>query len=192
VTKFVLVLTALALLTGCAQSNNTAVPPTDHMSQMPSIDASANTEDIMFTQMMIPHHSQAVEMSGFAKTRTTNAEVLALAAKISAAQQPEIDLMSGWLHSWGIHTMPGMHHMDTGTDGMLNDSQIADLKAARGKEFDSFYLTGMLAHHHGAIAMAKDALASGQNSDVQTLARNIVTSQNAEIMQITAMLKQLS
>jgi uncharacterized protein (DUF305 family) len=64
--------------------------------------------------------------------------------------------------------------------------------AARAKEFDSLYLTGMLAHHQGAIAMAKDALASGQNSDVQTLARNIVTSQTAEIKQIQAMLKKLN
>jgi len=107
VRKFVLVLTALALLTGCAQSNNTAVAPNDQASKISGDSALANAKDIMFSQMMIPHHSQAVEMSGYAETNTTNPDVLALAAKISAEQQPEIDLMGGWLHEWGIHDMPG-------------------------------------------------------------------------------------
>lgn len=186
--KIAYVLTAVALLSGCAESNNTVDTSSNHMSSMPSVNASANTEDIMFTQMMIPHHSQAVEMSGFARTNTTNTEVLALAAKISAAQQPEIDLMSSWLHEWGIHDMPGMH---SGDDGMLSKSQILALKAASGKEFDTLYLTGMLAHHQGAVVMAKDALAGGENPDVKTLARNIIKSQVAEIKQIQAILKEL-
>ena len=93
--RFALVLTALVLLAGCAQSNNTAVAPNDHMSKISGDNASANAADIMFAQMMIPHHSQAVEMSGYVATNTTNPYVLALAATISAEHRPEIDLMGG-------------------------------------------------------------------------------------------------
>jgi len=192
VRRFALALTALALLTGCAQSNNTAVEPNDHASKISGDNASANAEDIMFAQMMIPHHSQAVEMSGYAETNTTNPDVLALAAKISAEQQPEIDLMGGWLHEWGIHDMPGMHHMGTGEDGMLSDSAIADLKMATGADFDRQFLTGMIAHHQGAIAMAQDVLDGGKNPDVHILATNIITSQTAEIAQMQEMLTKLN
>jgi len=160
------------------------------MSKISGDSELANGEDIMFAQMMIPHHSQAVQMSGYAKTNTTNPDVLALAAKISAEQQPEIDLMGGWLHEWGIHDMPGMHHM--GDDGMLSDSAIAELKMATGADFDRQFLTGMIAHHQGAIAMAQGVLDGGKNPDVHTLASNIITSQTAEIAQMQEMLTKLN
>jgi len=192
VKRFALVLTALVLLTGCAQSNNTAVAPNDQASKISGDSALANGEDIMFAQMMIPHHSQAVEMSGYAKTNTTNPDVLALAVKISAEQQPEIDLMGGLLHEWGIHDMPGMHHMGTGEDGMLSDSAIAELKMATGADFDRQFLTGMISHHQGAIAMAQGVLDGGKNPDVHTLANNIITSQTAGIAQMQEMLKRLN
>ena len=189
--RFVLVLTTLALLTGCAQSNTVAGSPTDHMSKISGDGELANGEDTMFAQMMIPHHSQAVEISGYAETNTTNPDLLALAAKISAEQQPEIDLMSGWLHEWGIHDMP-VDHMGTGEDGMLSDSAIADLKMATGADFDRKFLTGMMAHHQGAIAMAQDVLDGGKNPDVHTLATNIIASQTAEIAQMQEMLTKLN
>jgi uncharacterized protein (DUF305 family) len=39
----------------------------------------------------------------------------------------------------------------------------------------------MIQHHKGAIDMAKDQIEDGQNSDAVTLAKNIITSQTAEI-----------
>ena len=47
--------------------------------------------------MMIPHHEQAVEMADLVPTRTTNPDLLALAAAIKGAQDPEITQMQGWL-----------------------------------------------------------------------------------------------
>ncbi|NBY15968.1 MAG: DUF305 domain-containing protein [Actinobacteria bacterium] len=188
--RIAIALTVLTLLTGCARIN-TANSPNNHMSQMPGTNTSANASDIMFVQMMIPHHSQAIEMSDYAKTNTTNPVVLALAAKISAAQQPEIDLMGNWLHQWGIHDMHEMD-MNMSDDGMLSDSQMATLKAATGKEFDKLYLTGMIAHHQGAVAMAQEVLVDGQNSRVHELATNIVESQTSEIAQMQEMVAAVS
>ena len=53
--------------------------------------------DVMFAQMMIPHHQQAVEMAQLAETRASSPTAKALAAAIAGTQQPEIDLMTGWL-----------------------------------------------------------------------------------------------
>ena len=42
----------------------------------------SNSGDVMFAQMMIPHHEQAVEMSTLAETRATDVEIVALAVLI--------------------------------------------------------------------------------------------------------------
>jgi uncharacterized protein (DUF305 family) len=39
-----------------------------------------NDQDVMFAQMMIPHHRHAIEMAGLAATRASSAEVKQLAA----------------------------------------------------------------------------------------------------------------
>ena len=55
--------------------------------------------DVMFAQMMVPHHEQAVEMAKLALDARAGAsdQVRALAAQIAAAQGPEIATMQRWL-----------------------------------------------------------------------------------------------
>ena len=55
----------------------------------------------MFVTMMIPHHQGAIEMSDLALSQASTAPVKDLAARIKAAQGPEIELMQGWLDQWG-------------------------------------------------------------------------------------------
>ena len=184
--KFALVLLSAALLTGC---NNSVSPSSSnsHPSAIESTSALANAADIMFAQMMIPHHSQAVDMSAYALANTTNPDVLALAKKISKAQNPEIDLMGGWLHQWGVHDM---NDMNMGNDGMLTGTQLALLKKAKDSLFDKLFLTGMIAHHQGAIAMAQQEIDNGKNAEAIQLAKDIVSSQTAEIAQMKALLNK--
>ena len=140
----------------------------------------ADPDDVMFSTMMIPHHEQAVEMSTLAETRSTNKDLLALAAQIKAAQAPEIELMQSWLKEWDVSDMGGMHdHMNMG--GMLNGAQMVELENAKGAEFDKLFLTGMIAHHEGAIDMANDVMKNGSDDRVIELAKSIVESQTAEI-----------
>ena len=145
--------------------------------------------DVMFLQMMIPHHEQAVEMSTLAETNSTNPEVLALAARIKAAQGPEIELMTKLLTDAGQAMM--MDH-SMGDNGMLGVEDMSALAQATGNEFDVLYLTGMIAHHEGAIGMAHPEIRESANSDVKTLAKNIFSSQVAEIAEMTNLLATLS
>jgi uncharacterized protein (DUF305 family) len=46
----------------------------------------------------------------------------------------------------------------------------------------------MIGHHHGAIEMANPEFANGDNSDTIATADNIVTTQQAEIDEMTKML----
>lgn len=152
--------------------------------------AQFSSTDLMFAQMMIPHHEQAIEMSTLAETRTTNPKVLALAGQIRAAQAPEIEQMKEWLAVSGSSDND-MGHMDHGMNqmGMLDDAQMNALAAANGAAFDTLYLEGMIAHHLGAIDMAQMILGSA-NPEVKKLGENIVSSQQAEIDQMRKVLGQ--
>ena len=140
--------------------------------------------DIMFAQMMIPHHQQAVDMSTLAETRSTNPEILALAKQIKDAQAPEIKQMTSWIESSGAGMDLGH---DMGMGGMLTEEQMTALGKAQGAEFDKLYLEGMIGHHQGALQMAK-MIEDSNNAEAKTLAANIVKSQSAEIEKMKQML----
>ena len=157
-------------------------------SESPSDASDLSQNDVMFLQMMIPHHEQAVEMSTLAETNSTNPEVLALAVRIKAAQGPEIELMTKLLTDAGQAMM--MDH-SMGDNGMMGMDDMSALAAATGNKFDVLFLAGMIAHHEGAIDMT-NPVANSENMDVKKLAENIMTSQTAEIVEMTKLLATLS
>ncbi len=142
-----------------------------------------SADEIMFAQMMIPHHKQAVIMSELALTNTTTPEIVALATAIRDAQAPEIIQMQSWIDG---KSESHMHDMEMG--GMLTDAELAELASLKGAAFDQKFLTAMIAHHEGALDMV-DMINDSSNSEVKTLAANIVTSQSAEIEAMKALLK---
>lgn len=194
---------AVLVLTGCSSTDMSTMPGMDHGSASapaPSASAGAatpaagphNDADVMFAAMMIPHHQQAIEMSDLvlAKDGITT-EVTALADQIKAAQGPEITQMSGWLAGWGENpssSMPMDHDMG---GGMMSQADMDELEKATGDEAARLFLAGMIEHHNGAITMAEQELTNGQNPAAQQLARDIVDTQQAEIVTMKRLLDQL-
>lgn len=133
-------LTALVLLAGCSQIMGDS-----------TTGSALGPDEKMFVEMMVPHHEQAIQMSDLASTRTDTPEVLAIAEKIKAGQEPEIELMESWLGEG--HTHGAVHAGHGGMNGMLTEAELAALEAASGAEFDKLFLEGMIRHHEGAIDM---------------------------------------
>jgi len=152
-----------------------------------SDSAAHNSDDVMFAQMMIPHHEQAVELAAMAPQHTSNAELIKLASDILKAQQPEINTMKTDLVEWGVNPDDPTGHSGHMT-GMVDDATMAKLKALQGAEFDKLWLQSMISHHEGAIAMAKPEIADGKNAGMKELAQAIVSAQQAEIDQMKKML----
>jgi uncharacterized protein (DUF305 family) len=144
--------------------------------------------DVMFLQMMIPHHQQAIDISNVALKTSKDAELLTLAKTIIKAQSEEIVQMKSWLKDAGA-TM-GMGHSMTGMGGMLDDAELSTLSAATGKTFDSLWLKGMIGHHDGAIHMTQ-MIEDASNSEVKAFGENVVKEQSAQIVQMQAMLKRI-
>lgn len=149
-------------------------------------DTSAfSMNDIMFAQMMIPHHEQAVELATLAESNTSDAMILDLAARIKNAQQPEIEQMQVWLDDAGSGM--DMSH-DMNMPGIVSDADMAKIRAAKDGDFDTLFLTHMIAHHQGAIEMVNDLIADSANPEVKALGEAIVKAQTAEIAEMDAML----
>jgi uncharacterized protein (DUF305 family) len=146
--------------------------------------------------MMIPHHAQAVQMSDMVLAKNgIQADVRALATKIKAAQGPEIETMTGWLKSWNEPTQatPGhdLSRHGGGTAGMMSEEDMKKLDAARGTDAARLFLTQMIAHHEGAVSMAKTEGTDGKNPDAVALSKTIVASQGAEIKDMRSLLATL-
>ena len=209
-TKLGLAAAALAAalsLAGCAAGSGTdsgtGTTPSHGMnhgssspmsSAAPDASADHNAADIMFSQMMIPHHAQAVEMSEIMLAKTgIPAAVTSLATRIKAAQAPEIEQMTGWLEDWNQPTgmMSGHAMSGGGMSGMVSAEDLDKLKAAEGNEAAKLFLTQMVAHHDGAIAMAQTEVESGEFIKTIELAKAIITSQQAEIEEMKQLLAAL-
>ena len=150
--------------------------------------AAHNAHDVMFAQMMIPHHQQAVDLAALVPDRSTNPAVVKLAATISGEQQPEITAMKALLVQWDVGPDASADQSDMTMAGMVDDATMAKLKTLKGADFDTLWLQSMISHHQGAIEMAGGEVAGGQNADMISMAQKIVTAQQAEIDQMKQML----
>lgn len=159
--------------------------------------------DVHFMTGMIGHHGQALVMAGWAPTHGASDAVKRMAERIVVGQGDEIDLMSRWLRDRNLpvpdpaapmdHSMPGMDHSGM-MPGMLTPTQMAELDAVRGSEFDRKFLTFMIQHHTGALTMVNTLFASqgaGQNEPVFRLASDVYADQSTEIDRMQKMLASL-
>lgn len=180
-------LATLGLVSACGDDGSTSTP------RGASMQGAHNAQDVAFTSGMIPHHQQAVEMADLVLGRDVSAELKALAQQIKAAQGPEVQQMAGWMQGWG-EQLPGEHGVGHGmamSDGMLTEPEFSDLGAAKGTAFARLFLQGMVRHHQGAVAMAREQLAKGQDAKVKALAQAVVSGQTAEITLMERMLADL-
>ncbi|MGI5156596.1 DUF305 domain-containing protein [Microbispora sp. CA-102843] len=177
---------------GSAARAGTPAPPAAlAVSAITAPAADHNDQDVMFARMMIPHHRQAVEMGRLAENRAADPRVARLARRIEAAQAPEIQTMSGWLTAWG-ERVPGespapAHHA---MPGMMSAEDMRRLEGLSGRAFDRAFLTMMIRHHEGAVAMARDELRAGVYEPARRMAASIVSSQSAEIREMKGLLGQ--
>ena len=168
-------LAALVLLAaGCGGDGDAGAPATD---------AQAVPFDRSFIDAMVPHHEQAIEMARAAKAAGLTEPVLVdIADAIVETQQAEIDRMKAWREEWfgsaeidpeGADAL-GMSMEEMGMpEGATDFSAEADV--------DGAFAAMMIAHHEGAIAMAKLARERAQREEIASLAEDIIAAQQEEI-----------
>ena len=197
VRRFVLPVIALALTTtlaACGSDDSSSSANTTAADSSSVAGAvTLNAADIEFAQGMIAHHEQAIEMAEIALDPNVGASaaVLDLATRIKGAQDPEVELMTGWLTAAGepVAMDASEGHDMSSMEGMMTAEQMDSMAAMTGADFDQMWLEMMIAHHEGAISQSQTVKANGSNADVLVLADQIITAQQAEITEMQALLQ---
>lgn len=196
------VVAGAVLLAGCSGGSDSSTAASATADGGTAAENEAfNNADVTFVQAMIPHHRGALAMAQLADGRAEDSSVIELAGRIEAAQQPEIETMTGWLEEWG-EPLPdesdtGMGGMDHGSDdggmdmGGMSGEDMTMLESASGAEFDRMFLELMIRHHRGAVDMAQTEIDAGSYPDAVALAEDIVESQTAEIEEMQTLLSEL-
>lgn len=151
-------------------------------------DSAHNQADISFVTGMIPHHAQAIVMSGYADERAATPQVKKLATEIVATQNPEIEKMEGLLEDWDVAVPARETAASGGHSGVLSDRQLQALEASEGDAFDRLFAEQMIRHHQGAVTAARDELAEGESEKAKELAQAIVDAQNKQITELERIL----
>ncbi|MDW6061151.1 DUF305 domain-containing protein [Streptomyces sp. FXJ1.4098] len=74
--------------------------------------------------------------------------------------------------------------------GMATNTQLDQLRKAKGRAAEVMFLRLMIAHHKGGIDMAKGAVKLAKDPTVKLLAQGMVDSQQSEIQLMNDMLKK--
>jgi uncharacterized protein (DUF305 family) len=185
------VFVAAALVAGCGGGDEEAT-------------VTGNEADAAFIADMIPHHEGAVEMAEMAQNQAESPELQAMADDIIAAQEAEIAKMESIAEglpepdggSMDMDMGMGGEHSDHSGHMSMDKSEMGmDMDPAELADADNFdlaFVNMMIPHHEGAIEMAQDLLAEGENAELQAMAYSIIDSQSAEIKQMKTWQKEWS
>jgi uncharacterized protein (DUF305 family) len=184
-------LTVLVVSAGCTPADSgrekSAVQTTSAAAASPATTSSADAEahnnaDVWFVRHMIPYHQQAMEVSDIVLAKHgVDPRVTELADQIKATHGPEIQQMQDWLDQWGNPPMPAMAAGDTqmpvqgGMPGVLSQRELSALVEANGADASRLFLTQLIAHHEGAIALAHNEIEEGQHPPTVAMARSIAS-----------------
>ena len=147
-----------------------------------------DSAEVGFARDMSRHHAQAVAMAEALRDRTQDPELRSLTQDIALTQQAQIGMMSAWLDDWGYSqggSGPRMAWMGMPTTdlmpGMATSDEVAELRTLPLAAAEGQFLSLMVAHHAGGVAMAEGGVALAEDPQVVALARGIAAAQTSEI-----------
>ncbi|NHC44922.1 DUF305 domain-containing protein [Motilibacter aurantiacus] len=162
-----------------------------------------NAADVVFAQMMVPHHQQAVRMSRLLLAKDgVHDRARAIAEYIARDQAREASDMRAWLTAWGkpLAPGPGPAHGAHGSrwsrdlaamPGMLTPAQLRRLDGAVGAPATELFLRQMIEHHLGALDMARQVVAEGDNVYTRKIAKHILAEQAGENAAMARLIDEL-
>lgn len=177
----VAVVLSVPLFAACAPASGEPLP----VSAAANVSSeSYNDADVRFSQEMIPHHQQTIQMAELVATRTSNEYVLTVSEHLIDDERTEIRQMSAWLNAWkkpipeenakSTHSMPGM----------LSQQQMSTMARQSGDEFDRTWLTLLSTHLGHGIVMVETVQGKGQHKPTLDLAGKLINGQRQQIAEI--------
>lgn len=191
---FVLGSALLVIFTACTKDDNNGIvlQAHDQNRMMDSMHAmmdrmmampKTNDPEIDFSRMMIMHHQAAINMSNVQLQAGTNDSLKRTAQKIITEQQAEIQQFNTILAGLTVDNSDPSFSMEQ-MDNMMKGGKVADIQIVTGN-IDNDFATLMIVHHQGAIDNASAYLHHGNNTQLKTMANNIIKAQVIEIEELS-------
>lgn len=152
---------------------------------MTEMEGMSMTEDpdVTFAKMMVMHHQGAINMSNEELSSGDDATIKAIATKVIADQQKEIQDLQAFITSY---------QPDQPANNMFN-MELMDSMEKSGKQSDLQVLTGdtdqdfaqlMIVHHQSAIENARAVQEHGTSAEIKEMAHMMIDAQMAEIQEL--------
>ncbi len=147
-----------------------------------------------FLAEMIPHHEAAISMSKNILKYTKNPEIISIANTAIKEQTAGVQQMKE-LQKFLKENPPAPDAKEA--EYLKNFSEIYDTmvtKMAAAKptcNVDIDFLSEMIPHHDGALAMSKNVLNYTKNETLKSIATNIINTQTPQAKKLQELLAQL-
>lgn len=161
--------------------------------------------DVLYIDMMIPHHASIIALAEAALPDLTDDRLRELAQSIIDAQSAEIEElgslrmdiagsampapMDDMTMGMMMELMPGMGSMEEMAVQMDPAAQVAAFCAAANPDLAFIELT--IPHHEMAIAASEALLEQSSNDELRAFAERVIADQQAEIDQLTPIREEL-
>jgi uncharacterized protein (DUF305 family) len=194
VKKTVVALAAVLLLSACGTAREPGTAAATTVAEGKAVvraEGEHNAFDVMYLQMMVTHHEQALDLVKLAESKATKGDIKTLAKAVDVTQSDELTMMKTWLTDWkeptSVDDMADMHASHGGTP-MTTDKTIATLGKEKGKTFDSDFLNLFIGHQHNAVEMAQLENTKGKNAEAKAFAVRVRESRTGQIQQMLKLL----
>ena len=179
-----LVMLIVALMSACGGSDSP--PQAPRSADPPAITgqpAGFDADDLAFANAMIELYHQSTGLTELVPEHSTDPNLVAIAADISAAQGPDLETMKVFLVQWNENAdgNSGQGGRANPVLGVIDDATMGRLNALRGRDFDTLWLRSMIRHQQEAAAMAQNEVANGANVDAVATARQLIGTYQAQI-----------
>lgn len=158
-------------------------------SEMKMHDAmmAANGADVseVWARKMIPHHQGALDMSQVVLRDGTDPDIRRMAQKTIEMQTRDIAELQQWLQG----RPSGGADASARTAFMPVETRMKDaMMAASAADADHLWARKMIAHHQGAIEMARVVIAGDPDAAVRTMAQKTIDMQSEDIREMESWL----
>ncbi|WP_018296214.1 DUF305 domain-containing protein [Corynebacterium lubricantis] len=190
--RFLLPVAMGLLLAGCSTPEAEVQPSSnveaEGVVESDTLPAEANTTDVHFVAMMVPHHEQAIEMSDILLASDVQDEAVRdLAQRIRDGQARENEIMEQWGTEWGQDQAMELHSHHI-ANGMVNPTVMQNYSELRGEELRVRFLELMHYHHAEVIAMTQDEVDNGGYEPLIELGAEMIEVQTAEMAEMEDLL----
>ncbi|MFH9756081.1 DUF305 domain-containing protein [Streptomyces griseus] len=148
----------------------------------PSATGSASATDVGWVQLMTPMNQQAVKLLTLAAERADEPRLRALAVRLRADQEAELDRLRTLLTRMGLPLIDV--HAGHDMPGMVTERDLTAARAAEGPAFDRLVLAGIRDHLRQSAQVSRSEITAGGRADARELARALVTARETFLAEL--------